>query len=103
MLTDWGVDTLGMGRHLELGYFIFTDPLVIIAAALLIVNLTDLQRRRWTYPIGIALIAAHVVLSQVEPVKNDFRTKKVDVVCEQQSRLPRLVLPFCPPRPALPQ
>ena len=103
MLTDWGVDTLGMGRHLELGYFIFTDPLVIIAAALLIVNLTDLQRRRWTYPIGIALIAAHVVLSQVEPVKNDFRTKKVGVVCEQQSRLPRLVLPFCPPRPALPQ
>jgi hypothetical protein len=103
MLTDWAVDTLGMGRHLELGYFIFTDPLVIIAAALLIVNLTDLQRRRWTYPIGIALIAAHVVLSQAEPVKNDFRTKKVDVVCEQQSRLPRLALPFCPPRPALPQ
>jgi hypothetical protein len=103
MLTGWAVDTLGMGRHLELGYFIFTDPLVIIAAALLIVNLTDLQRHRWTYPIGIALIAAHVVLSQVEPVKNDFRTKKVDVVCEQQSRLPRLALPFCPPRPALPQ
>jgi hypothetical protein len=103
LLTDWAVDTLGMGRHLELGYFIFTDPLVIIAAALLIVNLTDLQRHRWTYPIGIALIAAHVVLSQVEPVKNDFRTKKVDVVCEQQSRLPRLALPFCPPRRALPQ
>jgi hypothetical protein len=103
MLTDWAVDTLGMGRHLELGYFIFTDPLVIIAAALLIANLTDLQRHRWTYPIGIALIAAHVILSQVEPVKNDFRTKKVDVVCEQQSRLPRLALPFCLPRPALPQ
>jgi hypothetical protein len=103
ILTDWAVDTLGMGRHLELGYFIFTDPLVIIAAALLIANLTDLQRHRWTYPIGIALIAAHVILSQVEPVKNDFRTKKVDVVCEQQSRLQRLALPFCPPRPALPQ
>jgi hypothetical protein len=103
MLTDWAVDTLGMGRHLELGYFIFTDPLVIIAASLLIVNLTDLQRHRWTYPIGVALIAAHVVLSQVEPVKNDFRTKKVDVVCEQQSRLQRLALPFCPPQPALPQ
>jgi hypothetical protein len=104
MLTDWAVDTLGMGRHLELAYFVFTDPLVIIAAALLIANLTDLQRQRWTYPVGTTLVALHVVLSQVEPVKNVFRTKKVDVVCEQQSRLPRLApLPFCPPQPALPQ
>jgi hypothetical protein len=102
MLTDWAVDTLGMGRNLQLSYFIFTDPLAIIAAALLIANLTDLQRHRWTYPIGIALVAAHVVVSQAEPVKNLFRTKKQDVLCEQQSRFLRLApLPFCPPQPAL--
>ena len=104
MLTDWAVDTFGMGRHLQLAYFIFTDPLVIIAAALLIVNLTDLQRYRWTYPIGIALVAAHVVVSQVEPVKNLFRTKKEEVLCELQPRTPRLVpLPFCLEQPALRQ
>jgi hypothetical protein len=104
MLTDWAVDTLGMGRHLQLSYFLFTDPLVIIAAALLIVNLKDLQSHRWTYPVGIALVAAHVVLSQAEPAKNLFRTKKLDVLCEQQSRFQRLApLPFCPPQPALSQ
>jgi hypothetical protein len=101
MLTDWTVDTLGMGRRLQQSYFLFTDPLVIIAEALLIVKLSDLQRHSWTYPIGMALIAAHVVLSQAEPAKNLFRTKTVNVLCDQQTRFPLLApLPFCPPQPA---
>ena len=52
MLTDWGIDTLGMARGLKQEYFLLTDPLVIIAAALLVAKLTDLQRHRWTYPLG---------------------------------------------------
>ena len=72
MLTDWGVDTLGMSRGLKQEYFLLTDPLAIIAAALLIAKLTDLQRHRWTYPVGMALIVAHVAISQAEPVKHAF-------------------------------
>ncbi len=52
MVTDWGVDTLGMARGLKQEYFLLTDPLAIIAAALLVAKLTDLQRHRWTYPLG---------------------------------------------------
>jgi hypothetical protein len=70
MLTDWGVDILGMSRGLKLEYFILTDPLAIIAAALLISNLTDLQSHRWTYPLGVALIVANIAVSQAEPVKH---------------------------------
>jgi hypothetical protein len=83
MLTDWGIDTLDMARHLEESYFLLTDPLAIIAAALLIADLKDLQQHRWTYPIGIALVAVHVVVSQAEPVKHLFRTAGPEVLCDR--------------------
>ena len=84
MLTDWAVDLLGMGRHLEQAYFLYTDPLAIIAAALLIVQLTDLQQHRWTYPLGIALVAATIVVSQAEPVKHIFKTGGPEVLCNRE-------------------
>ncbi len=96
MLTDWSVDTLGMARGLKQEYFILTDPLVIIAAALLIAKLTDLQRHRRTYPVGAALIVAHILVSQAEPVKHIFRTDGPEVLCGLYDRA-KLVehFPFC--------
>jgi hypothetical protein len=106
MLTDWSVDTLDMGRHLQIPYFLFTDPLAIIAAALLIANLKDLQQHRWAYPIGFALVAAHVIVSQAEPVKHSFFTTGPEVLCTEgfssyYQRLGRL--PFCPAQPGAAQ
>jgi hypothetical protein len=103
MLTDWGVDTLGMGRHLEQAYFLFTDPLAIIAAALLITQLKDLQHHRWTYGVGVALIAATAVVSQAEPVKHIFKTAGPQILCDPAYAryYPRLErFPFCSPQPA---
>jgi hypothetical protein len=103
MLTDWGVDTLDMGRHLQQSYFLFTDPLAIIAAALLIANLQDLQQHRLTYPLGVALIAVTIVVSQAEPVKHAFKTDGPDVLCgaEYAAHYRRLErFPFCPPQSA---
>lgn len=96
MLTDWGVDTLGMSRGLKQEYFLLTDPLAIIAAALLIAKLTDLQRHRWTYPAGMALIAAHIVISQAEPVKHAFKTGGPQVLCGLYHNAKRVErLPVC--------
>jgi hypothetical protein len=103
MLTDWGIDLLDMGRRLQQGYFLFTDPLAIIAAALLIAGLKDLQQHRWTYPIGIALVVVHVVVSQAEPIKHALRSDSPQVLCDPgyMFHYQRLApLPFCPPRPA---
>ena len=106
MLTDWGVDLLGMGRRLQQGYFLFTDPLAIIAAALLIDCLKDLQQHRWTYPLGLALVVAHIVVSQAEPIKHALRSDSPQVLCVPQylDRYQRLEpLRFCPAPTAAPR
>jgi hypothetical protein len=100
MCTDWAVDLLDMGRRLQQGYFLFTDPLAIIAAALLIAGLKDLQQHRWTYPVGIALVVSTIVVSQAEPIKHALRSDSPQVLCEEAYLLyyPRLGRPpFCPP------
>jgi hypothetical protein len=99
MLTDWCVDTLSLGRSLKQEYFNLTDPLAIIAAALLISKLVDLQYHRWTYRLGVLLIAAHAVISQLEPVKNAaFKTRGSEVWCGLYGYALRVErFPFCPP------
>jgi hypothetical protein len=101
MLTDWCVDTLSMGRGLKQEYFNLTDPLAVIAAALLIANLVDLQYHRWTYRLGVLLIAAHAVISQLEPVKNAALKKAgPEVWCGLYPYAVRVEhFPFCPPVP----
>ncbi len=98
MLADWGMDTLDAPRGLKGQYFILADPLAIIAAALLIARLADLQVHRWAYPVGVALIASHIVLSQAEPVKFLFSKRGPDVLCSVQHYTKRIEpLPFCAP------
>lgn len=67
-----GFDTISTLRGLKTGYFILTDPLVVIAAALLLAKLTTLRTHRWAFRIGVLLIAAHIVISHTEPVKHTF-------------------------------
>ena len=100
MLTDWGVDTLGMSRGLKQEYFLLTDPLAIVAAALLIAKLTDLQRHRWAYPIGMILIGAHLVISQAEPIKHAYlKTDGPEVLCGLYHNAKRVQhLPVCKTR-----
>ncbi|MEP7029752.1 MAG: hypothetical protein ABI830_02335 [Pseudolabrys sp.] len=68
--TVLGIDTLQAARALKQDYFNFTDPLIIIAAVLLIAKVTALRESRWTFPVGAVLIALHVAFSQAEPVKH---------------------------------
>jgi len=69
------VDTLQAARALKQDYFNYTDPLIIIAEAVLLTKLTDLQNHRRTYPIGATLIALHVAFSQAEPIKHAFLSR----------------------------
>lgn len=98
MLTVWGIDALDMGRGLKQEYFTLTDPLVIIAAALLVVGLADLPYHRWAYPIAFALIVVHLVMSQAEPAKKLIKTDGPEVICNFYYYAARVEhFPFCPP------
>ena len=71
--------------------------LVIIAAALLLANLTPLQNRRWAYAAGVALIAVHAVMSQIEPVKRLLRHDRPEVICDFYAYAARVEkFPTCP-------
>src|ERR1035437_6984482 len=99
ILTDWGVDTLGMARGLKQEYFLLTDPLAIIAAALLISKLTDLQRHRWAYPLRAAIIVTHILVSQAEPVKHAFKSEGPEALCTMYIKAERVErLPVCKPQ-----
>ena len=98
MAVTWMVDIIGTLRGLKIEYFIYTDPLVIIAAALLLAGLPQLQSHRWAYQIGALLIAAHIIVSQAEPVKHTFSRSVPMNFCiehfEYTKRIERFS--FCP-------
>lgn len=69
----WSIDLAGTFRGLKLEYFIITDPLVIIAAAWLLVQVPALKSHRWTYPVVLTLLVATVCVGLAEPVKHSFK------------------------------
>ena len=57
---------------------------------------------RWTFQIGVILIAAHIVVSHLEPVKDSFYRGPPLEHCERYFGYTRRIewFPFCLPRPA---
>jgi hypothetical protein len=98
MLAAIAIDTLGVRRGLKSEYFIFTDPLIILAGAVLLERLRDLRFHRWAYPIAVTLIVLHVGVGQSEPIKYAFKRTGPQSVCEWNGYyMPLLPLPWCPP------
>jgi hypothetical protein len=97
LTAAWAIDTVGTLRGLANAYIIFTDPLVIIAGALLLAGLKGIQHTRWTFGVGVGLMTLHVVLSMAEPVKQTFRTSRPTELCGPlQATIPQIgPFPFC--------
>jgi hypothetical protein len=101
LMAAIGIDALGVRRGLKSEYFIFTDPLIILAGALLLDCLSDLRFRRWTYPVALALFGLHIAIGQAEPIKYAFMRRGPEPICEWNSHfMPLMPLPWCalPPR-----
>ena len=97
LLAAIGIDTLGVRRGLKSEYFIFTDPLIVLAGAILLDCLTDLRFARFTYAVGTMLLVLHLVVGQAEPVKHAFKITGPEPICEwNNSYMPLLPLPWCP-------
>lgn len=97
VLAAAGVDALGVRRGLKSEYFIFTDPLIILAGAILLDSFTDLRFHKWAYPVAVALFGLHITVGQAEPVKYAFMRRGPEPICGwNRHYLPLLGLPWCP-------
>jgi hypothetical protein len=93
-----GIDALGVRRGLKSEYFVFTDPLIILAGAILLDRMRDLRFHRWAWPIAATLVGLHLVIGQAEPVKYALKRAGPEPVCEwNKYHLPLLPLPWCKP------
>jgi hypothetical protein len=98
VLAAIGIDALGVRRGLKSEYFVFTDPLIILAGAILLDRMRDLRFHKWAYPIAATLVGLHLVIGQAEPVKYALKRAGPEVVCEwNRYHLPLLPLPWCKP------
>ena len=96
MLMALGIDTLGIRRGLKVEYFVFTDPLIILAGVVLLERLPEVRRQRWAYPIGAVLMALHIVISHSEPMLYVTKKRGPEGICDwNASFLPLLPLPWC--------
>jgi hypothetical protein len=99
LLAATGIDALGVRRGLKSEYFVFTDPLIILAGAVLLDSLGDLRFHKWTWPVGAALFVLHIAIGQAEPIKYAFMRRGPEPICEwNRHYLPLLPLPWCPIR-----
>ncbi|MFH1341539.1 MAG: hypothetical protein ABIL01_10075 [Pseudomonadota bacterium] len=97
LLAAIGIDTLGVRRGLKTEYFIFTDPLIIIACAILLAAASDLRFHKWTFPVAVALFCLHIAVGQAEAVKYATKRSGAESICEwNRQYLPLLPLPWCP-------
>jgi hypothetical protein len=97
LLAAIGIDALGVRRGLKSEYFIFTDPLIILAGVVLLDSLSDLRFRKWTYPVALVLFGLHIAIGQAEPMKYAFMRRGPESICEwNRYYMPLLPLPWCP-------
>ena len=103
LLAAIGIDALGVRRGLKSEYFVFTDPLIILAAAILLDCLTDLRFHTWTFPVALMLFGLHIAVGQAEPIKYPFMRRGPESICQWNGHyLPLLPLPWCKSAPARP-
>jgi hypothetical protein len=91
------IDALGIRRNLQSEYFIFTDPLIIIAGAVLLDRLPDLRFRKSAFPIALVLFTLQIVIGQAEPIKHALMRRGPETICEwNRHYMPFMPVPWCP-------
>jgi hypothetical protein len=94
-----GIDAITVRRGLKIEYFIFTDPLIILAGAILLDSMRSLRFHKWAYPIAASLVALHIAVGQAEPIKYAFKRTGPASICEWSPYyMPLMRLPWCPAR-----
>ncbi len=96
MAAAIGVDTLGVRRGLKIEYFVFTDPLIILAGAMLLEALPFVRWHKWAFPVAAALFGLHIAIGQAEPIKYAFKRSGHESICEwNRYYMPLMPVPWC--------
>jgi hypothetical protein len=97
LMAAIGIDALGIRRNLQSEYFIFTDPLIILAGAVLLDRLPDLRFRKSAFPIALVLFTLQIVIGQAEPIKHALMRRGPETICEwNRHYMPLMPVPWCP-------
>jgi hypothetical protein len=92
----WGLDAVFSLRSLQTPYFAYTDPLLILAAALVLSHLPELSARRWAQNAAVVLLIVYVVWGHLEPVKAVLRHNGPEEACVWlPAHVSRVAFPFC--------
>jgi hypothetical protein len=97
IVTVWGLDAVFSLRALQLAYFVYTDPILILAAVLVLAHLPDLQRRPWAQNLALGVLAIYVVWAHLEPIKHVITGGEPQETCVWAPGLLQHVerFPFC--------
>jgi hypothetical protein len=97
IVAVWGLDGLFSLRGLQLAYFVYTDPLLILAAVLVLAHLPDLQSRPWAQNLGLGVLVVSIVWAHLEPIKHAITRGEPQEICKWAPILIEKVerLPFC--------
>jgi hypothetical protein len=96
IVAAWALDAVFSLRSLQTPYFAYTDPLLILAAALVLAHLPELRARRWAQHVAISLLVVTVVWAHLEPVKAVLRHNRPQEACVWLPAHVTLIrFPFC--------
>jgi hypothetical protein len=99
LVAATAIDLFNVRRGLKAEYFIFTDPLMILAGAILLDSLTELRLHKRAFAVVATLLGLHIAVGQAEPIKYAFKRSGPESICEWSPYyMPLLRLPWCPAR-----
>jgi hypothetical protein len=69
IVAAWGIDAMFSVRNLQLAYAVYTDPLLIDAAAMVLARFPELQKSPRVQNAALGLVMIYVVWGHLEPVR----------------------------------
>ena len=101
LLAAIGIDTLTVRRGLKTEYFIFTDPLIILACAVLLDSLSDLRFHKWAYPVAAALFGPAYRRRPGRPGQIRHQAKRPGIDLRMEPGLPSAAAAALVPGPVI--
>jgi hypothetical protein len=96
ILAAWGIDAVFSLRELKLYYFVYTDPLLILAAAIVVAHWPELARSPRLQHLALAVLAITIVWGHLEPVRQAVTRGEPEQACSWLPLIKQIgPFPFC--------